>query len=47
MVKWDTFVTLGILLFIIFLIYTKIKNQTLKETFTEVKDLFGGQVPNS
>lgn len=41
MVEWDGIITIVILLFIIFLVYTRIKKQTMKETFEEVKDLIG------
>lgn len=38
--NWDGLVTIGILLVIIILIYSKMKNQTLRDTIQEIKDLF-------
>jgi len=42
MVKWDGLITIAVLLFIIFLVYSKMKKQTLKESFEEIKDLLIG-----
>lgn len=41
--NWDGIITIGILLFIIFLIASKVKKQTMRETFDEFKELVGGK----
>lgn len=37
--NWDGVVTISIILGLIFIIYTRIKNQTLRQTYEEVRDL--------
>jgi len=37
----DTLLTASILLALVYIIYTRIKKQDLKDTFEEIKDLIG------
>jgi len=39
---WDGIISIGILFFIIFIIYSKVRGQGMKETFDEIKELFTG-----
>jgi len=37
--EWDGIITIGIVVALIFIIYTRIKKQTLRESYDEVKEL--------
>lgn len=38
----QTFITIFVITLIAFIIYTRIKKQDLKDTWEEIKELFGG-----
>lgn len=39
-INWDFFVTIIVLLTIAYMIYTRLKQQTLRDTWDELRELF-------
>lgn len=40
--EWDGIITISILIIVIGIIYSKLKKQSMKDTFDQVKELFTG-----
>lgn len=39
-INWDAITAIGIIFIIFYIIYSRMKNQTLRDTYDEIKELF-------